>query len=174
MDQQEFIRVVMNPVRQRIVQYLILHGEGTAASIKEELSDIPTASLYRHIRVLYDAGCIEVVRECRKRGTVEKTYALVKEPMGEYDRNGVEGLVQSALFSLMASFTAYFGRKGNDPVKDMLSLSSSTLLLTDEEFVEMTEKIGAVYNDYIYNKPEEGRRPRRLTFISSPCEEEQE
>ena len=73
MDQQEFIRVVMNPVRQRIVQYLILHGEGTAASIKEELSDIPTASLYRHIRVLYDAGCIEVVRECRKRGTVEKT-----------------------------------------------------------------------------------------------------
>ena len=59
-------------------------------------------------------ACIEVVRECRKRGTVEKTHALVKQPMGEYDRNGVEGLVQSALFSLMASFTGYFGREGNN------------------------------------------------------------
>ena len=34
MNQQEFIRVVMNPVRQRIIQYLILHEEGTAASFK--------------------------------------------------------------------------------------------------------------------------------------------
>jgi len=83
MNQQEFIRVVMNPVRQRIIQYLILHEEGTAASFKEELNDIPTASLYRHIKVLYEAGCIEVIRECRKRGTVEKTYALVKQPLGE-------------------------------------------------------------------------------------------
>ena len=27
-----------------------------AASVRRELSDIPTASLYRHIKVLYDAG----------------------------------------------------------------------------------------------------------------------
>lgn len=57
-------------------------------------------------------------------------------------------------------------------MKDMLSLSTSTLLLTDEEFMEMTAKIGAVFNDYIYNKPEEGRKTRRFTLISSPCEEE--
>lgn len=44
----------------------------------------------------------------------------------------------------------------------MLSLSTSTLLLTDEEFMEMTAKIGAVFNDYIYNKPEEGRKIRRF------------
>ena len=166
--------VVMNPVRQRIIQYLILHEEGTAASFKEELNDIPTASLYRHITVLYEAGCIEVIRECRKRGTVEKTYALVKQPLGEGDRKSVEGLIQSALFSLMASFTGYFADEGNDFRKDMLSLTTSTLLLTDEEYMEMTGKIGAVFNEYIYNKPEEGRRPRRITFISSPCEEEQE
>lgn len=103
MNQQEFIRVVMNPVRQRIIQYLILHEEGTAAS-----------------------------------------------------------------------FTGYFADEGNDFRKDMLSLTTSTLLLTDEEYMEMTGKIGAVFNEYIYNKPEEGRRPRRITFISSPCEEEQE
>ena len=174
MNQQEFIRVVMNPVRQRIIQYLILHEEGTAASFKEELNDIPTASLYRHIKVLYEAGCIEVIRECRKRGTVEKTYALVKQPLGEGDRKSVEGLIQSALFFLMASFTGYFADEGNDFRKDMLSLTTSTLLLTDEEYMEMTGKIGAVFNEYIYNKPEEGRRPRRITFISSPCEEEQE
>ena len=36
----------------------------------------------------------------------------------------------------------------------------------------MTAKIGAVFNDYIYNKPEEGRKIRRFTLISSPSEEE--
>lgn len=72
MNQQDFTKIIMNPVRQRIVQYLILHEEGTVSSIREELNDIPPASLYRHIKILYEAGGIEVVRERKVRGTVEK------------------------------------------------------------------------------------------------------
>ena len=49
MEFSELAGVVMNPVRQRIIQYLILHGEGTAKEMQAELSDIPVASLYRHI-----------------------------------------------------------------------------------------------------------------------------
>ena len=43
MNQQDFTKIIMNPVRQRIVQYLILHEEGTVSSIREELNDIPPA-----------------------------------------------------------------------------------------------------------------------------------
>ena len=172
MNQQDFTKIIMNPVRQRIVQYLILHEEGTVSSIREELNDIPPASLYRHIKILYEAGGIEVVRERKIRGTVEKTYALVKNPAGEYSREGAAQMIQAALFSLAASFSRYFAQEENDPRKDLLSLSTSTLLLTDEEFMEMTAKIGAVFTDYIYNKPEEGRKIRRFTLISSPSEEE--
>lgn len=115
MNQQDFTKIIMNPVRQRIVQYLILHEEGTVSSIREELNDIPPASLYRHIKILYEAGGIEVVRERKVRGTVEKTYALVKNPTGEYSREGAAQMIQAALFSLAASFSLLFCTGGERP-----------------------------------------------------------
>ena len=36
----EMVEVVMNPVRQRIFQYLLIHEKGTVKEIKKELQDI--------------------------------------------------------------------------------------------------------------------------------------
>ena len=72
----------------------------------------------------------------------------------------------------MTSFQKYLSSENPTPEKDLLSLSTSTILMTDEEFMMFMQKIGNVYNEVIYNQPAEGRKPRRLTFISSPCEEE--
>ena len=44
----EIAEVFMNPVRQRIIQYLLVHEKGTVKEMKKVLSDIPNASLYRH------------------------------------------------------------------------------------------------------------------------------
>ena len=62
----------MNTARLRILEYLINHGDGTAAEISSELNDIPTASLYRHIKALVDDGWIEVKSEQKKRGVTER------------------------------------------------------------------------------------------------------
>lgn len=48
----EIAEVFMNPVRQRIIQYLLVHKKGTVKEIKKELPDVPSASLYRHIKIL--------------------------------------------------------------------------------------------------------------------------
>ena len=48
----EIAEVVMNPVRQRIFQYFLLHEAGTVKELKRALPDVPNASLYRHIKVL--------------------------------------------------------------------------------------------------------------------------
>lgn len=167
---KDFVSIIMNPARQRIVQYLILHGQGTVGEIAEELSDIPRPSLYRHIRILAENGCVEVSEERAVRGAVEKTYRLVAQPMGDHvTQADIAALIQGTLLSVMASFAQYFQRPEVDPQKDMLSVSSSTLMLTDQEFMEMLGKIGGVYNGYISNGPGEGRRPRSLTFISAPA-----
>lgn len=172
MNSKEMTGIIMNPVRQRIIQHLILHEKGTAGEIGEALSDVPTASLYRHIKILLDAGCIEVVESRKVRGTVERTYSLVMHPLGETpDKEEIAYMVQSSLMSLMTSFQQYFERENADPVKDMLSLTTSTLMLTDEEYMEMTGKLGSVLNDYLTNKPGKGRKPRRFTIVTSPCEE---
>ena len=97
-------KIVMNPVRIRIAQYLILHEQGTTAQIGEELSDVPKASLYRHMKMLEDAGLIQVVQENKKRGTVEKVYKLNQEnPMGgrEPGKEEIAQLIHSSCYSIL-------------------------------------------------------------------------
>ncbi|MDO5294927.1 MAG: helix-turn-helix domain-containing protein [bacterium] len=169
---KDITKIIMNPIRQRILQFLMIHTTGTAGEMKVELNDIPPASLYRHIKVLAEAGLIEVVEEKKIRGTMEKTYGLKKQPMGEVTEQDVGSIIQTGLFSLMSSFGQYFSKEGNDPVKDMLNFSTSTLMLSDEEYMQFLMKIGEAINGVIKNQPQEGRKPRRFTIISSPCEEE--
>lgn len=169
---KDFIKVVMNPTRIRIVQYLLVHEKGTTAEIQEELIDIPPASLYRHIKTLLDAGCICVVDETKVRGVIQKTYGLGQDPAGEYSNEKAGQMIQSALFMLMGSFAQYFEQEDIDPVKDMLSVSTSTLLFTDEEFKEFFMRLGEIIDEAMTHKMEPGRKPRRITFISSPTEED--
>ena len=163
--------VLMNPIRQRILQYLLIHKEGTTSDIKKELNDIPSASLYRHVKVLLEAGYIEVTEEKQIRGTTEKTYGLVENFFGEIDNEDISAIMQTGLLSLMTSFQRYFSKENVEPEKDMLSFTTTTLMLTDEEFAEIFNKIGNILNDAINKKPEKERKPRRLTIISSPNEE---
>ena len=62
----EMVEVVMNPVRQRIFQYLLIHEKGTVKEIKKELQDIPSASLYRHVKRSDER---RVGKECRSRSS---------------------------------------------------------------------------------------------------------
>ena len=73
--------VVMNPIRQRIFQYFLLHETGTVKDIKKALPDVPSASLYRHVKILADSSILVVVGENRIRGTVESIYRLNKSAM---------------------------------------------------------------------------------------------
>lgn len=167
---KKFADIIMNPVRQRIVQYFILHPKATVSEIAAELSDVSRASLYRHIKILFEAGCLEVLEEKPVRGTVERTYGLVSQPMGnDVSKQDVSMLIQNSLFAIMASFAQYFQNSSTeDAQKDMISVSSCTLLLSDKEFTDMLGKIGQVYNEYLNNKPTAERKERCLTFISAP------
>lgn len=168
----DFTKIIMNPIRQRIIQFLIIHEKGTTGEMKQELSDIPPASLYRHVKILFEAGCLEVVEEKKIRGTVQKTYRLAKNPMGDVDQQDIRAIFRTGILSLMTTFERYFAQEGVDSQKDLLGLSTSTLMLTDEEYMDMMQKIGEIFSQVIYNKPGGGRKPRRITVISSPCEED--
>ncbi len=169
---RNLIEIIMNPTRQRIIQYLIIHGQGSTGEMLKELQDIPPASLYRHVKLLFDAGMIEVEKEERIRGAVEKTYRLVKNPDTEVNNQDIGAMFQTGLISLMTSFQKYFAQSGNDPVKDMLTFSNSTIMMTDEEFLDFLTRLSTIFGEAIQNKPGNGRKPRRLTLISSPNEEE--
>lgn len=163
-------KTVMNPSRLRILECFIQSGDATAAEIQTQLSDIPTASLYRHINILLEDGWLELVSERKVRGATERRYKLASTRANEnYDMQ-----VSDVLLSLLATFKAYFAEEDSDPVRDMLLVSTATLMLSDEEFEQFLIEQAELEQKYLGRQSDGKRKPRRLTYISSPCEQEEQ
>jgi DNA-binding transcriptional ArsR family regulator len=166
----KYIEACMNPIRQRILQVIIDLQEASSAMILEALSDVPRASMYRHIKVLLDAGVIEVSKEVSKRGSIEKYYKISSSSYVNGTNESMNKMIQIALLNLSSDFSKYLANPENDPVKDMLTVGSAVFLATDEEYEKFYSEYGKLLQKYIRNKPEAGRKTRKVTFISSPVE----
>lgn len=164
----EIAEVVMNPVRQRIFQYFLLHETGTVKELKQALPDVPSASLYRHIKILADHAILMVVDENRIRGTVESIYQLNKDALATEDESG--NAVQMSLLGICASFARYFAKGDAEPKKDMLLLTNCTLLLTDEEFSSFLSEINEIALRYMKAEVTERSKTRKITLISAPVD----
>lgn len=167
---KEILEACNNSCRQRIIQVLIKKGECTTSEIGRVLSDIPRASLYRHIKVLLDAGLIVVTKEKQGRGSVEKTFALAKTD-GSSEIGSPEDelrMVQTVLNGISADFAAYFSKPDPDPMKDMLSVSMCSLMLSDAELMEFFTEYGKLVERLLANEKTEGRKVRKIAFLSIP------
>ena len=167
----EMAEVVMNPVRQRIFQYFLLHETGTVKDIKKALPDVPSASLYRHVKILADSSILIVVGENRIRGTVESVYRLNKSALSAGDESG--NAVQMSLLSICAAFAKYFSGGDADPERDMLLFTNCTLLLTDGEFSSFLSEINEVALKYMKFEAKAGSKTRQITLISAPVNEQE-
>ena len=164
----EMAKIVMNPVRQRIFQYLLVHETATVKEIRKALPDVPSASLYRHMKILTENLILMVVGENRIRGTVESIYSLNKSALEVNDADGAT--VQAALLGICASFAKYFSGESPDPKKDMLLMTTCTLTLNDEEFMDFLSEINQVAVKYMDIPVKEDRKTRQITLISAPTD----
>lgn len=164
----EMAEIVMNPVRQRIFQYFLVHETGTVKEIRKALPDVPSASLYRHMKILTEHSMLTVVGENRIRGTVESVYQLNKSALEIDDPDG--SAVQMSLLSLCASFAKYFSSGHADPKKDMLMLTTCTLTLTDDEFMSFLSELNQLALKYMDTEVSENSKTRQITLISAPEE----
>lgn len=167
----EMAEVVMNPVRQRIFQYFLLHETGTVKDIKKALPDVPSASLYRHVKILADSSILVVVGENRIRGTVESIYRLNKSALSAGEESG--NAVQMSLLSICAAFAKYFSGGNANPERDMLLFTNCTLLLTDGEFSDFLSEINEVALKYMKVEAKADSKTRQITLISAPVNEQE-
>lgn len=165
---KDYMEACMNSTRQRIIQVIMIKKEATAAKIGEELPDIPRASLYRHIKILLDAEILVVVKEEYKRGSMEKTYAMAEKEPYENTNEEYNSLIQSALMGLQGEFYRYFNGENPDPKRDLLTVASASLVLSDEEMMEFITAYGQLIQKYMQKKPQENRKVRKVTFVVSP------
>ena len=75
--------LLLHPVRLRIVQAFLGDRALTTSGLRTELSDVPAASLYRHVARLVAGGVLAVVTERRVRGALERTYVLRTSAAGK-------------------------------------------------------------------------------------------
>lgn len=159
----------MHPIRMRVMQYLASNEKATAGQISAKLPDIPRTTLYRHLNLLEEAKIILVVDENRIRGTVEKVYSLNIKTISE--QNTLQNASLNAfgfLMSIYSDFQKYFESNDCNPENDRVFLNSATLMMGDEEYDAFLQEINSVFAKRLGNEAIDGRKPRRISVISSP------
>ncbi len=170
--------LILHPVRLRIIRALLGGRRMTTAELAAELPDVATATLYRHVSALADAGVLDVVGERAARGATERTYELHDGTthVGGVDLAGLDADAHRAAFAafvagLLADFDAYLARDDVDLEADRVGYRHRAFWMTDEEVDEFVDGLGRIAERWSANGPGPGRRRRVLSTVLIPDEE---
>lgn len=162
------VETVLHPVRLRIV-HALMDRELTARQLSAELSDIPQASLYRHVGRLVDAGVLRVTREERVRGGTQRTYTVVESAvtLGPRDFDAASPADHQRYFAafvgaLVAGFDQYLGSTGAAPTRDGVVYQQMPVWVTPAESRQLTAAVTDLLRPLRARTG--GRRRRRTTF----------
>jgi DNA-binding transcriptional ArsR family regulator len=167
-------KLILHPVRMKIVQSLINGKKLTVQQIAERVKDVPQATLYRQLNTLLEAEIIQVVQENQIRGTVEKIYAL-KERSVQTQKEFLD-LSKEQQLELFLSFTThllglyenYLDQDGVDLLKDGVGYRMAKLYLSDEEHMELIKNIGKLIHAATLNEPSPERKIKNIATIVIP------
>lgn len=167
--------LILHPIRMRIIQALIPEGNRTTQQLAERLSDVPQATLYRHLNTLLQAGLIHVAEERKIRGTTEKAYALTTnatnitpDDMTEKSSEHHMELFMKFVASMIGNYGKYVAQPSYDLYEDGISFRQVQLYLNDEEYRTMLTDLRKRMGEHAGNGPGEGRRLRNVWTIIVP------
>jgi len=170
--------LLLHPVRLRIVQAFLGDRALTTTQLSAELSDVPTASLYRQVARLVSAGVLQVVAQRRVRGAVERTYVLrlaaarvSLDEIAEMSADDYRQMFMAYAAGLLADFDRYLQRPEVDLVRDGVAFAIEGLWLDDAEFAELMRDLYRVLQPRRANAPKPGRRRRLLASVLLPGDE---
>jgi hypothetical protein len=179
--------LLLHPVRLRIVQAFLGDRALTTSQLSAELSDVPAASLYRHVARLVNAGVLQVVAERRVRGAVERTYVLRlaaasigPDEIASMSADDHRQAFMAFVAGLLADADRYLERPGFAPLRDQVSYRIAGMWLDDAEYGELLRDLVRVLQPRLANAPKQGRRRRILATVlllgadASTGEEEQD
>lgn len=159
-------KLLLNPARLRILQYIELHGEATTSDVCQSIKDIPKATVYRHTKLLEDDGLLRVVKENRVRGAMEKVYTVNRESLIN-DADNMSHLAAGYFLGLLGDIERYLKNRDVDVKRDMIFFNSAVLNVTDDEYRQMLDKIASVLKEYLALQPTENRKAREFSMVSS-------
>ena len=169
---------LLHPVRLRIVQALV-GRRLTTQQLRDVLSDVPQASLYRHVSRLVDAGILRVTDERAVRGGIERTYAVVESaaelgPAAFASATTDDHVRYFATFlgSLLTGFERHVRAAGlehrSEHGLDRILYEQIPLWLTDDELTEAAARWTELIEPLRANQPDGERRRMLLSLTLFP------
>lgn len=171
-------RLLLHPVRLRIVQQFLGRGELTTGRLRELMPDVPAATLYRHVNALAAGHVLQVVGEAKVRGASERTYAI---DLAEADLDGMQAARMDAdahqrafttfVAGLLGDFDRYLASGSPDLARDLVGYRQVALHLSDEEMGDLLADLRDVLEAYASLPSAPGRTRRILTTVVMPSPE---
>ncbi len=172
--------LVLHPVRLRVLQAFLGRRALTTGQLAAELSDVPPASLYRHVGRLVEAGILAAVAERRVRGTVERTYELrvdqsriTAEELSAMTADQHRHAFRVFVAGLVGEFNRYLSGGDIDLVRDRVRYALNAFWLDDRELDELVAAIDQLLLPYV-DAPRPGRTRRLLASVLLPVSGSQE
>ena len=166
---------ILHPIRMRILQTLIGGRHLTIQQIGERLTDVPQATLYRHLNKLLAAEILAIAEEKKVRGTIEKVLKinekanlLTEKEVSEFSREDHFNYFFTFLTNLLGDFESYLSQDNFDLKADGVSYRQANLYLNDEEFIELLQTIGHAISTATKNEPTKDRKLRTIATIILP------
>ncbi len=170
---KDIIKVLMHPLRIRIIQELATQGKATTKELLQVCGECSQASLYRHLKDLLEHQLIQVVDENNINGIIEKVYGIQDNLLKVLDidpanmsKTEYMSLFSQFIISLLTDFNAYFNHeKAMENVIHHIGFSSSSLFLTDEELQALMAEIASIILKRHQNKMAPGRKLRKISHV---------
>jgi hypothetical protein len=170
--------LLLHPVRLRIVQAFLGDRALTTGALAAELSDVPAASLYRHVARLVNAGVLQVVAERRVRGALERTYvlrvtaaAIGLDELATMSADDLRQAFAAFVAGLLGDFDRYLARGEADLLRDGVSFRMAGMWLDDAEHAELMRELTRVLQPRLANAPKPGRQRRIVSYVLMPGDE---
>lgn len=170
-------KLLLHPVRLRIIEAFLGDRKLTAADLRAELPDVPPASLYRHLARLVDAGVLDVVSERKVRATTERTYVkhgrldISRSELAQLSREELRRVLLSHVAALLADIDHYLERDDSDARRGGATFRIAGLWLTDGELRELAAGFGKLLHPYLEFPATPDRTRRVIRTIVLPGDE---
>ncbi len=170
--------LILHPVRLRILANLA-GRQLTTTMLAAALPNVPQATLYRQIKILWEGGLLEVVAENEVRGALERTYAVSAEgdrleAQDVANLSREDYLLYFNIFAatLLDNFNSYIQQADLDRLPDDgLSFNQVVLYLNDAERATLRAQLTNAIRDAIGNSPTVDRRAYTLASVVIPTNE---
>ena len=173
--------LLLHPVRLRIVQAFLGDRALTTTGLQAELSDVPAASLYRHVARLVAGGVLAVVAERRVRGALERTYVLRTsaasiglDELAKMTPDQHRQAFLAYVAGLIGDFDRYLARGDIDLLRDGVTYRIAGMWLDDAELMDLAHELATVIQPRLANAPKPGRKRRIFGTLLLPGSESSE